>query len=318
MKKEEFLRRFEKKQVEVFRNTSFENPLVSVCIVTYQHANYIRECLNGILMQQTTFPFEILLGDDASTDGTRETCIEYAQKHPTKIRLFLHHRENNIAINGSPTGRFNFLYNLYNASGKYIALCEGDDYWTDPLKLQKQVDFLEDNDEYNICFHKVKLYYNQNNIFTKDTITREVNETTDVIELSKGNFIHTPSIVFRNNYELSKWLVKCPTVDWALYMTIVNSNKIKKINEIMAIYRINDKGIWSGKNAIQQMLMTVNSFKIVYKNLDMNILAKKNLYFEIISLEKKIKINSKGKLKIGIKIKRFLRRILKFVFLKHI
>jgi glycosyltransferase involved in cell wall biosynthesis len=150
---EEFKAKFEKAPVDVFPNRVQDNPVVSVCVQTYQHVNYIKECLDGILMQQTTFPFEILLGEDESKDGTREICIEYAQKYPDKIRLFLHHRENNIKINGISTGRFNFLYNLFCSRGKYIAVCEGDDYWTDPLKLQKQVNEMEANLNINICSH---------------------------------------------------------------------------------------------------------------------------------------------------------------------
>ncbi len=134
-------KKYQKKVVQELAGNAPKNPVVSICVQTYQHVNYIRECLDGILMQETTFPFEILLGEDNSTDGTREICMEYAMKFPDKIRLFLHHRENNIKINGSPTGRFNFFYNFHKARGKHIALCEGDDYWTDPLKLQKQVDF---------------------------------------------------------------------------------------------------------------------------------------------------------------------------------
>ena len=85
--------------------------------------------------------FEILVGEDASSDGTRDVCIAYAKKYPKKIKLFLHSRENNIRVYGKPTAKFNSAYNSYNAKGKYIAICEGDDFWTDPLKLQKQVDF---------------------------------------------------------------------------------------------------------------------------------------------------------------------------------
>ena len=132
-----------KKQVVEAKNGVSKNVLVSVCIQTFNHGNYIKACLDGMLIQQTDFEFEILLGEDASTDATRKICIEYAEKHPDKIRLFLHHRENNIKVGGNPTGRFNFLYNLSKAQGKYVAICEGDDYWTDPLKLQKQVDILE-------------------------------------------------------------------------------------------------------------------------------------------------------------------------------
>jgi len=152
---EEFKKKYEKVHVDLFPNYVTEYPVVSVFVQTYQQVNYIKDCLEGILMQQTDFPFEILLGEDQSTDGTREICIEYAERSPDKIRLFLHHRENNIKINGNFTSRFNVIYNLFSARGKYIAVCEGDDYWTDPLKLQKQVDFMEANKSCTICFHPV-------------------------------------------------------------------------------------------------------------------------------------------------------------------
>src|SRR5690606_36284281 len=130
---------------------------LSVLVTTYNHANYIAQCLDSILMQQTTFPFEIILGEDESTDGTREICKDYAQKHPDIIKLFLRSRKDVIYINGKPTGRFNFLASLKACTGKYIALCEGDDFWTDPLKLQKQVDFLEANPEYEACFTNISI-----------------------------------------------------------------------------------------------------------------------------------------------------------------
>ena len=130
-------------KVKKYPNRVDAKPLVSICVVTYNHQNYIKQCLDGVLMQECNFEYEVLLGEDNSTDTTRKLCIEYAERFPDKIRLFLHDRSNVIYINGKPTGRFNFIYNLKQAKGKYIALCEGDDYWTDPTKLQKQVDFLE-------------------------------------------------------------------------------------------------------------------------------------------------------------------------------
>ena len=132
-------------------------PFVSVLVVTYNHANYIRQCLDGILMQQTNFSFEIILGEDESNDGTREICMEYAERFPKKIKLLLHSRENVLYIDGRPTGRANLIACLKESNGKYIAQCEGDDYWTDPLKLQQQVDFLENNDDYVVCYHDARV-----------------------------------------------------------------------------------------------------------------------------------------------------------------
>ena len=238
-----FLEKYQKVPVEIYPSKVVSQPLVSVCIQTYQHANYIKQCLEGILMQKTTFPFEILLGEDNSTDGTREICLEYAKKYPKKIRLFLHARENNIKINGQPTGRFNFVYNLFIAKGKYIALCEGDDYWTDPLKLQKQVDFLEANPEFSICYHNVDIL-NDNNL-RPSFLNRSKNTVFSINDLANSNLIHTPSVVYRNLLiDLPNWLNKSPVGDYPLHMLHAEKGKIFCIAETMGVYREN-VGIWS-------------------------------------------------------------------------
>lgn len=112
-------------------------PLVSVCIITYNQSSYITQTIEGVLMQQTKFPFEIIISDDCSTDGTREICKRYSKFNPDKVRLMLPSKNQGISRN--------FYNTLFNALGKYIAFCEGDDYWIDPYKLQKQVDYLELN-----------------------------------------------------------------------------------------------------------------------------------------------------------------------------
>src|SRR5690606_7564710 len=121
-------------------------PLVSISCITYNHAPYIRQCLDGLVMQQCNFTFEVLIHDDASTDDTQEIIKEYQKKYPEIIKpIFQDENQYSIGIRGIMP-RFNYP----RAQGKYIALCEGDDYWTDPLKLQKQVDFLEANPEYSL------------------------------------------------------------------------------------------------------------------------------------------------------------------------
>lgn len=133
-------------------------PLVSICCVTYNHAPFIRQCIDGFLMQETTFPIEILIHDDASTDGTDGILREYVDKYPEKI--FPLYEEQNQYSQGVKVDFFN--YN--RARGKYIAYCEGDDYWTDPLKLQKQVDFMESHPDYSVCFHNYSNYDMETNV----------------------------------------------------------------------------------------------------------------------------------------------------------
>ena len=129
-------------------------PLVSICCLTYNHEAYLRDTLEGFLMQRVDFPMEILINDDASTDGTRAIIREYAEKYPALIRPFYQD------VNLYSQGKDLCLEVLYPAArGKYIALCEGDDYWTDPMKLQLQVDFLEAHPDYSACVHDTVVHY---------------------------------------------------------------------------------------------------------------------------------------------------------------
>lgn len=125
-------------------------PLLSIVTITYNHELYIRKCIEGVLMQQVNFPIEFIIAEDCSTDGTLAVCKGYAEKYPDLIKLIT--SENNVGA------IVNERRAMKAAKGKYIAFCEGDDYWTDPLKLQKQVDFLEENPEYSVTFHRCKHY----------------------------------------------------------------------------------------------------------------------------------------------------------------
>lgn len=131
-----------------------ENPFVSICCLTYNHESYIRQCLDGFVMQKANFPIEILIHDDASTDGTQDIIREYEVKYPNIIKP-IYQKENQY----SKGVKVSLVYNYPRAKGKYIALCEGDDYWTDPYKLQKQVDFLESHPDYVMCSHDVDIYF---------------------------------------------------------------------------------------------------------------------------------------------------------------
>lgn len=122
-------------------------PLVSISCLTYKHEEYIRDCLEGFLSQKTTFPFEVLIHDDASPDATPQIIKEYAEKYPDIIKPIL--RETNLY--SVPGHRCINLVNLERAQGKYVAICEGDDFWCDPYKLQKQFDLLESHQDYTLC-----------------------------------------------------------------------------------------------------------------------------------------------------------------------
>jgi glycosyltransferase involved in cell wall biosynthesis len=124
---------------------------VSVRIITYNQAEYIRDTIEGALNQVTDFAYEIVIGEDDSTDATREICIEYAEKHPDKIRLFLRNEKDKVYVDGRKTGRFNARETSKACRGRFVALVEGDDYWIDRRKLQMQRDHLVDDENCKMC-----------------------------------------------------------------------------------------------------------------------------------------------------------------------
>lgn len=206
--------------------------VVSVCMITYNHENYIKQAIEGVLMQQTSFPIELIIGEDCSTDNTRKICIEYQAKYPDIVRLIL--PEKNLGI------KRNFIETMQAAKGNYIALCEGDDYWTDPLKLQKQVDFLEINPDYRLSFHKV------------DVISEGVQQTDLYQHLEEREYfateifekwtVPTCSILFRNNFKL-KWNKNILFGDIFLFLSILEHGKAYCHNFLGAAYRRNIGGI---------------------------------------------------------------------------
>jgi len=218
-----------------------ENILVSICCTTYNHENYIRQCLDGFVMQKTNFSFEILVHEDASTDNTSKIVKEYETHYPDLFRC-VYQTENQFLKQNTLV---NILFRM--ARGKYIAMCEGDDYWTDPLKLQKQVDFLEANQDFAICFHKVEIL---NTLSNKTIISNKIQKSiTTVKDLALGNYIYTASNVHRNRQkEIPKWFFECPVGDYPLHLLNAQYGKIKFMEDIMAVYRIHNQGIWGTKN----------------------------------------------------------------------
>lgn len=249
-------------------------PIVSVTVATYQHAPYIKECIEGILMQKTDFPFEIIIGEDESSDGTREICIEYAKKYPNKIRLFLRDRKLSQYYDeaGKFIGRFNGHWNRMSARGKYIAWCEGDDYWIDPLKLQKQVNFLENNSKYGLVYTASKIL-NQEKYQITDTISEnkcsldEILITNPIVALTacfRACLIPGYFNLFANNS--FKNLVMG---DYPMWIYIASKSKIKYINEITGVYRVLNNSASHSQDIIKELEFITNKKKIshIYCNL---------------------------------------------------
>jgi glycosyltransferase involved in cell wall biosynthesis len=224
-------------------NTGTNNPDISIAMLAYNHEKFIGEAIESVLTQKTSYSYKIIIAEDFSTDNTRKIVTEYQKKYPDKIKLILQNK--NV---GASQNNVNLLSNL---EGKYIAALEGDDYWTDPLKLQKQVDFLEANPDYVLCFHQVDIL-KPNGEITEDYITK-VPENYETIEtLARlGNYIHTPSVVFRNILKVFSFEFReSPIGDFFLYMMLAEHGKLKYLEEKMSVYRYG-VGVFSGKSELK-------------------------------------------------------------------
>lgn len=213
----------------------YNNPLVSINCITYNHELFIRDALEGFLMQKTDFEFEILIHDDASTDNTANIIREYEAKYPDLIKP-IYQTENQYSKGNNP----NRVYQFPRAKGKYIAMCEGDDYWTDPLKLQKQVDFLETNEEFSACVHQYDFLVN--NELIKSHSLLEQNLTVQNI-LNVHVPFQTASVVFRRKLIENIKFPKVLSGDLFLFVLFTLNGKLKFFPESMSIYRKHSSGI---------------------------------------------------------------------------
>ena len=244
---------------------------VSVCITTYNHAPYIAEALDSVLMQETDFEYEIILGEDGSDDGTREICIDYARRYPDRIRLFLRSRKDVIYFNGRPTGRFNLVENLKIARGEYVALLEGDDYWTDPQKLQKQVDFLNMHPKCSMCFHEAyNIWPNghkEEYIKTHGIIKKVYYNLEDILE---KHFIPTASMVFRRSLikDIPPEMYDVPAGDWLLQVIFASNGTLAYIDGIWSVRRIHPGGLTSMASDEFVGRHVVDSMAVIDKYLD--------------------------------------------------
>jgi glycosyltransferase involved in cell wall biosynthesis len=221
-------------------------PKVSVCVPTFNHEKYIRQTLDGALMQQTNFEFEIIIGDDASTDNAPKIIQEYADKYPNLFRIFLHKQNQGPSEPKEFAGRNNVLALLKACKGDYVALCEGDDYWTDPLKLQKQVDFMEANVDFAICHHNMRVIYEDASPehFFNDENQKAESSIKDILE--DRWFIATAATLYRNIFRenaFADWHSRAASGDWALAIQLAAKGKIYYINEPMGVYRKHRGGL---------------------------------------------------------------------------
>lgn len=237
-------------------------PIVSICCIAFNQERYIAKALDSFLMQQTDFVYEILIHDDASTDKTAEIIRSYEVKYPSKIKG-MYQKENQY----SKGVRINPTFNFPRAKGKYIAMCEGDDYWRDSKKLQKQVDFLEKNEEYVCCFHDSVVIDSEDNIIGDSLLGRTQDYSAEDM-LSTQAFITTHTALFRNIIDFPEELQKSPFGDMVIWHLLGFHGKAKYLDRIeKAAYRRHQEGVWSSLDSFTKYQKTVFARKLIKKHL---------------------------------------------------
>ena len=230
---------------------SQEELIVSIQCMVYNHEPYLRQCLDGFVMQKTNFKFEAIVHDDVSTDGSATIIREYAEKYPDIIKPIFE-QENQYSKKDGSIDRI-----MNNAShGKYIAFCEGDDYWTDPYKLQKQVDFLENHIEYSMCFHKAKII-NELGIDIPLKTQYIENRDYNANELFCNWIVPTASMVLKReviNYPYKKQ-ERMLNGDINIVLTCATLGKIRAFNDAMSVYRIQSTGVTYNKKLQKQRVL---------------------------------------------------------------
>lgn len=254
------------------------HPIVSVRTSTYNHAPYIRQCIEGVLMQKTTFPIEYIIGEDYSSDETRSIVFDYAKKYPDIIRV--------VTADYNVGSKANGKRCIDRCRGKYMAICEGDDYWVDPLKLQKQVDFMENNPEYGMIHTNYQLTegkiigkrsFNESGDYLEDIINSKVTLATPTILLRKEIYDRIPKLYIDKGFRMG---------DLPMWIEVAAISKIKHLNFISAAYRTLqesashsrdiDKQINFYKSVLECTRFYSDYFKIKLQN------SSYNLYYESI------------------------------------
>jgi glycosyltransferase involved in cell wall biosynthesis len=233
---------------------------VSVLMITYNHESYISQAIESVLAQETDFQYELVIGEDCSKDNTRAIIANYQKAHPQIIKLLP--SESNLGTHR------NFLRTYKACQGKYIALLEGDDYWSAPDKLQKQVDFLDAHSDFTICFHNVLMSFEDDPQKNRDARPSSQKEISTIEDVFKGKFIPTCSVMFQNGLfsDFPDWVYSLTMTDWLLDVLNARYGSIKYINEVMGVYRVHSGGVWSSIGEIEhlkadiQFLTNINEY----------------------------------------------------------
>ena len=224
-------------------------PKVSVCMITYNHVKFIAQAIDSVLMQQVDFDYELVIGEDFSTDDTRAIVARYQRRYPDKIRAFF--REENLGM------QKNGMLTLAACHGQYMALLEGDDYWTDPHKLQKQVDFLEAHPECSMVFTAAMTSHGD--VLKEWDQPPVISKIYSLDDILGRNFICTPTVMYRNFIKgnFPDWFRQLKMGDWPLHILHAMHGDIGYLHEPTAVYRVHGTGVWGSLSAVKRLEISI-------------------------------------------------------------
>ncbi len=255
---------------------------VSVCLLTYNHERYVAQAIDSVLAQEGV-DFELVISEDHSTDATRAIVDEYAERHPDRIRALPSPR--NVGMTRA------FARGIEAARGAYVALLDGDDYWTSPHKLRIQADYLDAHPECAICFHNVTLRYEDGAVAPHPFHTAEASHyfsrpvpkpVSTLADVAPGNFMQTCSVMFRRGLfgDFPEWYADLAVADWPLHVLNAEHGDIGYIDETMAVYRVHAGGVWTGSLARNRARKSVEGLVRLYRLLDRHLAGRFAAEFE--------------------------------------
>lgn len=236
--------------------------LVTIRCCAYNHERFIRQCLEGFVMQKADFRFEAIVHDDASTDNTAAIIREYAEKYPDIIKPIYETENQYSKHDGSLTRIMNA-----HTRGKYVAICEGDDYWTDPYKLQKQVDFLESHPDYVMCSSRFDKYWQESGVLEEDPDKDFEGADYDLQNLIGGKWLtQTLTVMYRRSaLDLKHYARYGMSLDMILFYELLKHGKGYCFPEVMGVYRYHEGGVWSEVSQNHRRLTEFKARLAIYR-----------------------------------------------------
>jgi glycosyltransferase involved in cell wall biosynthesis len=238
--------------------------MVAIQMITYNHENYIAKAIESVMSQKTKFNFKLIIAEDFSNDNTRSICLDFKKKYPEQIQLILNDTNIGVVRNAKQLHQACAL-----TDARYIAILEGDDYWVDSYKLQKQVDFLENNGNYMVCGTDAHVLVSENGIIERDSILSSFERSDFSFEdLAIQNRLVTTSVLFRNHAEykrLPAWFESAPVGDWALFLILSQYGRVKNLDFVGAVYRKHQGGVYSQLSRYSKNIISIKMYEIIIK-----------------------------------------------------